>query len=318
MYQSNAAPWVWFRAYNTDGTPKTDLVYNETDIDIDAVRDSGLTALTPSEASSATDWAAGKLWQIAGNLYKIGISTATISSYTGLLSVEGSFDGGTINGIAVEVSAYNPANDPAVAGDEMDLVDAPNATAVTAIQSGLATQTSVDTIDGIVDAILLDTDELQSNQGDWATADVASALGTGTWATAIPWNAAWDAEVQSEVDDGLRALSLDSALIAQGAERAVNVDVNHRVHSHVYDMQANTITASALAADAVAEIQSGLATSACDDRLGYVLAALAGACADAGTAAETYTITIGADTFTIDHTGLDATGNRGTAVLTKS
>jgi hypothetical protein len=113
-------------------------------------------------------------------------------------------------------------------------------------------------------------------------------------------------------------LDLDSALIAQGAERAVNVDVNHRVHSHVYDMQANTVTASALAADAVAEIQSGLATSACDDRLGYVLAALAGACADAGTAAETYTITIGADTFTIDHTGLDATGNRGTAVLTKS
>ena len=126
------------------------------------------------------------------------------------------------------------------------------------------------------------------------------------------------ASIQTATTAALVALSLDSALIAQGAERAVNVDVNHRVHSHVYDMQANTITASALAADAVEEIQSGLATSTCDDRLGYVLAALAGACADAGTAAETYTITIGADTFTIDHTGLDATGNRGTAVLTKS
>jgi hypothetical protein len=73
-----------------------------------------------------------------------------------------------------------------------------------------------------------------------------------------------------------------------------------------------------LAEDVITQIQSGLATSTCDDRLGYVLAALAGACADAGTAAETYEITIGADTFTIDHTGLDATGNRGTAVLTKS
>lgn len=112
MYQNNASPWVWFRAWNTDGTPKTDLVYNETAIDIDVVRDSGLTVLTPSEASSATDWAAGKLWQIAGNLYKIGISTATISSYTGMLSVEGSFDGGTINGIAVEVSAYDPSGNP--------------------------------------------------------------------------------------------------------------------------------------------------------------------------------------------------------------
>jgi hypothetical protein len=54
------------------------------------------------------------------------------------------------------------------------------------------------------------------------------------------------------------------------------------------------------------------------DRLGYTLAALAGACADAGTATETYAITIGADTYTIDHTGLDATGNRSTATLTKS
>jgi hypothetical protein len=49
-------------------------------------------------------------------------------------------------------------------------------------------------------------------------------------------------------------MDLDKALIAQGAERAVSVDVSHRVHSHVYDMQANTITASALAADAGAEI----------------------------------------------------------------
>jgi hypothetical protein len=237
----------------------------------------------------------------------------------------------------------------------------------------------------------------------------------------------------SDVTTALEDMELDKALIAQGAERAVNVDVNHRVHSHVYDMQANTITASALAADAGAEIyaafgtgsnltalatqasvndiptnaefaaafpanfaslginvsghvsrvtlvdtttantdmrgtdsaltdKAGFALSATgldlvtawttditgslsgnvggiagtintldeldtaqdtqhgttQDRLGYTLAALAGACADAGTAAETYAITIGVDTYTIDHTGLDATGNRGTATLTKS
>jgi hypothetical protein len=180
----------------------------------------------------------------------------------------------------------------------------------------------------------------------------------------------------ANVTTALEDMELDKALIAQGAERAVNVDVNHRVHSHVYDMQANTITASALAADAGAEIaalvwsaatrsltdKAGFALSATgldlvtawttditgslsgnvggiagtintldeldtaqdtqhgttQDRLGYVLAALAGACADAGTEAETYAITIGANTFTIDHTGLDATGNRGTAVLSKS
>lgn len=157
MYQNNASPWVWFRAWQDDGTPKTDLVYNTASIAISAVRDSGLTALTLSDAASATDWAAGKFWQVEGNLYKVGISTATISGYTGLLSVEGSFDGGRINGLAVEVSAYNPSNDPATAGAQMDIVDAPNGTAVGVFQSGLSTH---------------------------APADVVTALGTGATLTA--------------------------------------------------------------------------------------------------------------------------------------
>tara|TARA_R110002126_G_scaffold291482_1_gene453133 strand:- start:676 stop:1611 length:936 start_codon:yes stop_codon:yes gene_type:complete len=44
------------------------------------------------------------------------------------------------------------------------------ADAVTEIQSGLASQASVDVIDGIVDTILVDTNDLQTNQGAWATA----------------------------------------------------------------------------------------------------------------------------------------------------
>jgi hypothetical protein len=54
------------------------------------------------------------------------------------------------------------------------------------------------------------------------------------------------------------------------------------------------------------------------DRLGYLMAQEIGACSDAGTSAETYAINIDTTTYTIDHTGLDATGNRGTATLTKS
>lgn len=56
--------------------------------------------------------------------------------------------------------------------------------------SSRASQTSVDTIDGIVDSILLDTAEI-------------GAAGAGL--TAIPWNPAWDAEVQSEAADALAA-----------------------------------------------------------------------------------------------------------------
>jgi len=84
---------------------------------------------------------------------------------------------------------------------------------------------------------------------------------------------------------------------------------------------ADAITASALAADAVAEIQAGLATAAnlliVSDRVSYSLAVLVGACSDAQTAAETYTLTIGGNTFTVDYTGLDSSGNRSTTTLSK-
>ena len=84
---------------------------------------------------------------------------------------------------------------------------------------------------------------------------------------------------------------------------------------------ADAITASALAADAVQEIRSGLALAAdlliVSDRVSYSLAVLVGACSDAQTAAETYTLTIGGNTFTVDYTGLDSSGNRSTTTLSK-
>jgi hypothetical protein len=63
----------------------------------------------------------------------------------------------------------------------------------------------------------------------------------------------------------------------------------------------------------VSEIQGTM-----PDRLGYLLSILAGAISDAGTAGETYTITLGASTFTVDYSGLDSTGNRTGATLSKT
>jgi hypothetical protein len=84
----------------------------------------------------------------------------------------------------------------------------------------------------------------------------------------------------------------------------------------------DAISAAALAADAVQEIQSGLALAAdlliVSDRVSYSLTILAGACSDAQTAAETYTLTIGGNTFTVDYTGLDSSGNRSTTTLSKT
>lgn len=109
-----------------------------------------------------------------------------------------------------------------------------------------------------------------------------------------------------------RALTIADSVASANGWLAVNGTTV--VDDYPTDLSALETKAQADARQAVlvADIAIG------NDRLGYTLAALAGNCADAGTAAETYAITIGADTFTIDHTGLDATGNRSTATLTKS
>lgn len=114
MYQSETAPWLEFYAWNTDGSAKTDLVFNTAGISIVVVRDNlaNSAALTLSSASGPTDWAAGKFWAMGGNKYRVGISTASISSFTGQISVEGTYTGGVLTGATREVSAYNPAGNP--------------------------------------------------------------------------------------------------------------------------------------------------------------------------------------------------------------
>jgi hypothetical protein len=58
------------------------------------------------------------------------------------------------------------------------------------VDTGTTLDGKINTIDGIVDAILVDTAEIGS---------------AGAGLTAVPWNSSWDAEVQSEVADGLAA-----------------------------------------------------------------------------------------------------------------
>jgi hypothetical protein len=59
-----------------------------------------------------------------------------------------------------------------------------------------------------------------------SSAQVVSALGSGTWATALPWNAAWDSEVQSEVQDAIEVNNLDHLL-------KIAVDTNFATTVHL-------------------------------------------------------------------------------------
>ena len=124
----------------------------------------------------------------------------------------------------------------------------------------------------------------------------------------------------------------DNLDIAANGHVTATVDAINNNAITAASIQANAITAAKiatdaigaaqLAADAVTEIQSGLATAAnllvAIDRVSYCLSALAGACSDAQTAAETYVLSIGGNTYTVDYSGLDASGNRSTTTLTKA
>ncbi|MPZ24807.1 MAG: hypothetical protein GEU28_15055, partial [Dehalococcoidia bacterium] len=65
---------------------------------------------------------------------------------------------------------------------------------------GAATVAALATVDQVVDDILVDTAVIGA-----AGAGLTEAGGTGDQLTAVPWNAAWDEQVQSEVEDGLAA-----------------------------------------------------------------------------------------------------------------
>lgn len=58
-----------------------------------------------------------------------------------------------------------------------------------------------------------------------------TALGTGTWLTAVPWNAAWDAEVQSECADALTAYgaATEAGLITLGSGIVSGGPINSNV-----------------------------------------------------------------------------------------
>lgn len=168
-----------------------------------------------------------------------------------------------------------------------DLVDLDNQTPILS-QFGLNDGNLDEQLGDINGAVTTGIPGLIIGLNDLSSADIVSALGTGSWATAIPWNAAWDAEVQSECTDALNA----------------------------YDPPTNTeLEARTLVAASYATATNQTKTN---DRLGFLLAGEFGAISDAQTATETYVIVIDGDTFTADCSGLDATGNRSTTTLTKS
>lgn len=103
-----------------------------------------------------------------------------------------------------------------IATDAID-GDAIAASAVSEIQSGLALSTQVDDLETRLGtpSDLGGGATIAANLADIeAQTDDIGVAGAGL--TAVPWNAAWDAEVQSEVDDALVARNLDKLVLVSG------------------------------------------------------------------------------------------------------
>lgn len=155
-------------------------------------------------------------------------------------------------------------------------------------------------------ANMLDVDvEIELDTVDYQTAAFGAALASNWTAT--------------------RAGYLDGVLLAANFnQRTVSVTGGPTPHiaASIHNAEANSIPAGALTAAAIAEIQSGLATAANQvvliDGVGFVTSVLMGSISDAGTATETYQIAFGGSTYTVDYSGLDATGNRSATTRTKT
>lgn len=112
---------------------------------------------------------------------------------------------GAVVSVTTTTNATNVTNAPPLHADWLD------GGRLDLILDARASQTSVNTIDDLIGDPAID---LATDIADKATASALASLvsdiGTnGAGLTALPWNASWDAEVQSEVDDALIAKGLD-------------------------------------------------------------------------------------------------------------
>ena len=181
---------AYFRAYNTDGSAKTDLTSLTTGLTLSVFRvgaSSVSIASLSNKAADNTAHADGAIRNVGGNLYTIDIPDAATATQVPSIVVRGSYTGGVIEGLEHPIVAYDPS--------------------------------------------------LAYQQQLWAAATSTVNLSGTTIKTATDVEAD-TLDIQSRIP-----LTLD----------------NGNMRSSVQSMATNVLTASALASDAVAEIQSGLA-----------------------------------------------------------
>jgi len=277
-------------------------------------------------ASAAALDAAATLTHSATGVYLLLLKAADISAVGEVTVV---LNSGTNSASAVRLNVL-----PATVYDAI-VTNAVNATgglvgataAITTMAGVIATTTNITAINGNI------TGNLSGSVGSvtGAVGSVTAAVTVGTINANVVNASALAADAVAEIADGIwdEATSGHTTAGTYGGRivRATNSNVevqitgSNHVAADVHAFQTDVIDSSAIAASAVTEIQSGLATAAnlliVSDGVGFLTSVLLGTISDAGTAGETYVITFGGATYTLDYTGLDSTGNRTGVTRTK-
>jgi len=212
---------------DADAVPTYRIYEDETGTAIDTgstakLDDAGTTGFYSEQVQllAATGYEKGKTYTIR--------MSATVGGVTGAMShtfqIEAEVDANVVSATSVATAAALATAqtdlDTITGSDGVTLATAqalyapnkvvPDVAGTAATLHGV-TDGKVDVVDGIVDNILIDT-------------AVIGALGAGL--TAIPWNAAWDAEVQSECADALTAYDPPTRTEATTDKDAIITEVN--------------------------------------------------------------------------------------------
>lgn len=192
----------------------------------DAVWDEDLTGHTTADSAGYTLGNVATGTPPSATAIADEVQTRTIAAVTTVGSVSGNV-GGNVSGSVGSLAAQAKSDVRAEADAALAAYDAPTKSELDSAVAPLATSSALAVVDGVVDDILADTADMQPKLGSPAgasisadiaavkaqtaaieadTQDLQTQVGTdGAGLTALPWNAAWDAEVQSECTDALNA-----------------------------------------------------------------------------------------------------------------
>jgi hypothetical protein len=103
---------AYFRAYNTDGSAKTDLTSSTTGLALSVFRigaSSVSIASLSNKAADDTAHADGAIRNVGGNLYTVDIPDAATATQVPSIVVRGSYTGGVIEGLEHPITGYDPS-----------------------------------------------------------------------------------------------------------------------------------------------------------------------------------------------------------------